>query len=269
LFAAGRATEPQSIFWHVPKAVEELYDLESDRDEVRNLAESPEHQTVLQKLRAAQRQHLVEVRDICFLPETELHARSSGSTPYQLARDSAKYPLERILEAAALASNLESDAVPNLSVLLTDSDSAVRYWGAMGLLMRGKDAVTPQVAALEKALADESPAVRIVAAQALAEYASPAALARALDTLGALAPPQKNNVLVAMSALAAIEALGEKAAPLHPAIASMNPNGPSPDARYNSYVPRLIANIVSSTPGSDGKAKGKAKAAPGAKKAKL
>jgi len=51
-------------------------------------------------------------------------------------------------------------------------------------------------------------------------------------------------VLTAMSALAAIEALGEKARPLHDEIAQMSPDGPSPDGRYNSYVPRLIANIV-------------------------
>lgn len=47
-----------------------------------------------------------------------------------------------------------------------------------------------------------------------------------------------------MSALAAIEALGDKAATLHDMIAAMQPNGPSPDGRYNSYVPRLIDNIV-------------------------
>ncbi len=35
LFDQGKATEAQSIFWRVPKASEELYDLQSDPDEVR------------------------------------------------------------------------------------------------------------------------------------------------------------------------------------------------------------------------------------------
>jgi uncharacterized sulfatase len=64
-----------------------------------------------------------------------------------------------------------------------------------------------------------------------------------------------------MSALAAIEALGEKAASLHDFVRNLNPNGPSPDARFNSYVPRLIQNIVpgESQPAAPArKAKGKA-----------
>jgi hypothetical protein len=54
-----------------------------------------------------------------------------------------------------------------------------------------------------------------------------------------------------MSALAAIEALGEKAASIHQAIAAMKPSGPSPDGRYNSYVPRLIQNIVPEPPAAN------------------
>ncbi|MBM4092238.1 MAG: sulfatase [Planctomycetes bacterium] len=267
LFTEGRTTEPQSLFWRVPKAAEELYDLETDRDEVRNLAASPEHQDVLETLRRAHWAHLARVRDVCFLPEFELHARSAGSTPYELARDPAKYPQEKIVHAAALASNLQDDALPALTELLKDSDSAVRYWAALGLLMRGGDAVARQSAALEHALADESPAVRIVAAQALAAHGNAAAIDRALDTLAALADPEKNGALVSMSALAAIEALGDKAASLHSAIAAMQPVGPSPDGRYNSYVPRLIANIVPDAAKSGDRAEGKRKAkSPGRKK---
>lgn len=268
LFVEGKTNEAQSIFWRVPKAVEELYDLESDRDEVKNLAASPEHRAILEKLRAAQRQHLVEVKDVCFLPEIDLHARSAGSTPHEIARDSAKYPIEKIIDAADLASNLDPAATAALATLMADPDSAVRCWGALGLLMRGGDAVAANAATLEKALADDSPAVRIVAAQALGAHGDAAALGKALDTLAALAPPESNGVLVSMSALAAIEALGEKAAPLHPAIASMKATGDSPDARYDSYVPRLIENIVPAAATPDGKAKPKGKGK-GKKKAGL
>lgn len=258
LFAAGKTDDAQSIFWRVPKAVEELYDLESDRDEVRNLAQSAEHREILHKLRRAQREQVLRIRDVCFLPEREVHVRSEGITPYEMARDGSKYPLERILAAAELSSQLDrADAKP-LLVLLKDSDSAVRYWGALGLRMRGADAVSANQAALKDALADESPDVQIVAAEALGLHGDAESRELALATLAGLASPQANGVLTSMSALAAIEALGEAAAPLHDQVAKLDPSGPSPDGRYNSYVPRLIANIL---PGAKPKApNGKAKA---------
>ena len=184
------------------------------------------------------------MRDVCFLPESELHSRTASSTPYELARDADRYPFDKILAAAELASSLDLAADAPLQSLLADDDSAVRYWGALGLLMRGKNSVMSHSACLEQSLADRSPAVRIVAAQALADHGDEAMRTRALATLGALAVPKDHGVLVAMSALAAIEALGPKAAALHDQIARLDPNGPSPDGRYNSYVSRLIANIV-------------------------
>jgi uncharacterized sulfatase len=259
LFSEGKTNDAQSIFWRVPKAPEELYDLQTDRDEVKNLANSTEHRAVLEKLRNAQREHLLKVKDICFLPESELHARSAGSTPYEVAHDPAKFPFAKILDAADLASNLDPAAVPKLTELMSDAESAVRWWATLGLLMRGGEAVTKNVSLLEKALGDTLPAVRIAAAQALGTFGDDAALGKALSTLGELAPPEKNGVLVSMSALSAIEALGPKAAPLHPAIIAMKQNGPSPDGRYNEYVPRLMANIVPGTKPEEDKIKGKGK----------
>lgn len=254
LFDDGRTSDAQSIFWRVPKAPEELYDLQSDPDEVRNLAGLPEHRAVLEKLREAQRQHLVATRDVCFLPENEMHRRSAGSTPYDLAHDDAKYPLARIAAAAELASNLDPAALRELTKILTDSDSAVRYWAALGLLMRGQTAVTAHEDALKKLLTDASPDVRIVAAQALGLHGGDDSRKAALQLLGELAPPEKNGVLISMSALAAIEALGEKGASLHGLVRQLNPNGPSPDGRYNSYVPRLMQNIAPDAKPAEGKA---------------
>jgi uncharacterized sulfatase len=262
LFDQGKTTEAQSIFWRVPKSPEELYDLQTDPDEVRNLADSPAHRVILEKLRAVQREHLLKIRDVCFLPEGEIHSRSEGGTPYELARDEARYPLPRILAAAELASNLEPAALPELNRLLTDPDSAVRYWAALGCLMRGRQAVNQGEDALRNALKDSSPCVRIVAAQALGLHGRESLRSPALAVLRELAPPEKNGVLVSMSALTAIEALGDKAASLHDFVGSLNPNGPSPEDRYNSYVPRLIQNIAPGESNAGGAApRAKAKAA--------
>ncbi len=243
----------------MPKAPEELYDLRNDPEEVRNLAASPEHRAVLERLRQALREHILLVRDVCFLPESELHSRSEGATPYEMARDDAKYPLKRILAAAELASGLDPAALPGLARLLADPDSAVRYWAALGYLMRGQAAVTQGQAPLRKALKDASTSVRIVAAQALGQFGGAEDRAAALIVLRDLAPPEKNGVLTSMSALAAIEALGAEAASLHEFVSHLKPDGPSPDGRYNSYVPRLIQNIVPGAGAAEGKTRNKGK----------
>lgn len=265
LFDQGKTNEAQSLFWKTPKAPEELYDLQNDRDEVRNLANSPEHRAILEKLRTAQQAHLIAIRDVTFLPEIEMHARAQGLSPYDMARAPGKYPLEKIMAAADLASRMEMSAVPQLETLLNDADSAVRYWAAAGFLMRGKDGVTRGASGLRKALKDSSLDVRIVSAQALAEHGAPADLAASLDVLRELASPEKNGILVAMSALSAIEAIGAKGAPLHDLVRTMSPNGPTPHNRYDSYVPRLMANIAPPPPDSAAPApkanRGKKKAA--------
>jgi hypothetical protein len=115
---------------------------------------------------------------------------------------------------------------------------------------------------LKKGLSDDSANVRIASAQALGTYGDAAALAQALETLGKLAPPETNGVLTSMAALAAIEALGAKAQPLHASIRAMNANGAAPDERYESYVPRLIENIIPNAKPSGAKARKQKKKKP-------
>ena len=52
LHAQHKLTETQDLILAEVKPVEELYDLQADPDEVRNLAQSPEHQATLRELRA-------------------------------------------------------------------------------------------------------------------------------------------------------------------------------------------------------------------------
>ena len=93
------------------------------------------------RLRQAEQELAVKIRDVGFLPEGEIHSRSRGSTPYDMEHDENRYPFQRVFEAAELASMLKPDAVPALTQALADEDSAVRYWGALGFLMRGKTGV--------------------------------------------------------------------------------------------------------------------------------
>ncbi|MBI5692143.1 MAG: sulfatase-like hydrolase/transferase [Verrucomicrobia bacterium] len=243
LYDEGKLDEAQSLFWRAPKAPEELYDLQEDPDEVRNLAGSPAHREVLARLRAAQQAHARAIRDVGFLPEGEMQVRAAGASPHDLARDDARYPFERIFAAAELASGFMPEAVPGLRVALGDADRAVRYWGALGFLIRGRGAVEGAAADLRKALDDPSPFVRLAAAWALAEHGNGSDARRALAVLADHAPWDRNDVFVSMAALTAIDNLGAKAAPLREAVRSWPAEGPAPDDRYRPYVPQLLRSI--------------------------
>ncbi len=142
-----------------------------------------------------------------------------------MGHDRAKYPLERILVAAELASNLQSGAVPELTKAFEDSDSAVRYWAALGLLMRGKPAVQAAHGSLQAALADPSPYVRVTAAEALAQFGDADDAPLALKVLGDHSDWSHNNVFTAISALNAVEHLGPSGEPIKKSCASHPRNG--------------------------------------------
>jgi len=244
LFAAGKTTAAQSIFWQTPKAPEELYDLQNDPDEVRNLAAAPEHQDTLLKLRQAQQALARKILDTGFLTEAEVHERAGKGAPYDMGHDPKQYDFPRISAAAELAASLKPDAAPELKKYLADADSGVRYWGAAGLLMRGEPAVTAAKSELTKALADPSPSVRVAAAEALGRYGDPTDLQRALATLQETADPSRTSAYVSIAAMNSIDALGPKAAPLIAAIRNMPSQDPQAPGRANGYVGRLQTDFL-------------------------
>jgi uncharacterized sulfatase len=243
LYDEGKLKPPQTFFWE-PKPPEELYDLQDDPDEVKNLAGSPEHQTVLGELRKAQQEHALKIRDVGFLPESEMHRRSAGGTPYELGHDPRKCPLERILAMAELAASLKPEATPQLLEGLKDVDSGVRFWAALGLLVRGAKAVGAARGELRAALKDEAPGVRVPAASALGQYGNDEDLTLALAALKELAPPDRNGTYVSVEALNAIEALGAKAAPLLDALKAMPRKDPNAAGRASGEPARALADIL-------------------------
>lgn len=233
----------QSIFWDTPKAVEELYDLRNDQYEVKNLAATSDQQERLTEFRKACFDQMAKIRDVAFLAEGEMHLRAQGSSPYDLALDTKRYDYAKIVKAADLASNYSIEDDQQLLKNLNDSDSAVRYWGAMGFLIRGVHSIHSGKPVLRKLLQDPSPFVRIVAAETLATFSVEDDLTASLDVLSELAPMSKNGVFVSMAALSSIEAIGKKALPAYNKIREMDTKGESPDNRYDSYVPRLMQNL--------------------------
>ena len=53
----------------------------------------------------------------------------------------------------------------------------------------------------------------------------------------------EHGVFSAVAALNSIDALGAKASPISSTIKTMAPNGPAPNARFKSYVPRLVEEL--------------------------
>ena len=248
LYDEGKLKPPQTYFWE-PKPPEELYDLRNDPDEVNNLAKSPQHREVLERLRKAEQDWVRSVRDVGLLPEAEIHSRSKDSTPYGMGHDERRYPLERVLATAELASSIDlspraQQAAPLLVEALDDTDSGVRYWAAMGLLMRGAEGVRGAAAPLRKALGDAAPSVRVVAAEALGGFGAAEDVDQAVKMLVELAPPDKNGVYVAMAALNAIDRLGEKGKPARQALKGMSATDPAAPKRAAEYVPRLLKDLA-------------------------
>lgn len=246
LFDQGQLTATQSRFWQVPKDPEELYDLTTDPDEVVNLADSPPHQEILRELRDALREQTLRVRDVGFIPEGERFRVCQEQTPYELGHDNKQYDLTRILAVAELASATRDNTpatLDELAALLNSDDAVVRYWGSMGLLMRGQTVVPRHSPQLSGLLEDPSPAVVVVAAEALARFGSQPERDSAVATLLRLADWSSNDVFTVMSAVAALETLGDRLPTIVDEIARLPATGPVPHARYSSYVPRLLAGL--------------------------
>lgn len=202
--AAGTLEGPPAIFADPRKSMEELYDVETDPDEVNNLAQDPAHLETLQRMRVLLEQKVLATRDTGLLAEAQLAERTEGRPAYAFAQDREAFDLPRILAAANLP--LEGDAaVPKLLAALEDQDDAVRYWGVIGLiaLQADSDAVH---AGVRKAASDASDGVRIAAMEALCSLGD---TATGID--GLLSAAVETPTWPRVRALNALERQGAKA----------------------------------------------------------
>ena len=238
LYEAGRLSPPQSAYWEA-KPAEELYDLEADADEVTNLAAQPAHRPALERLRAALDAHIGDVRDLGFLPEYMLHR---VPVAYEYGHDPAQYDLEAIRTMADRATDAAVPLAP-VRAGLTSPDPTVRYWAAVGMVVRGQDAVAATAADLERMLTDESPGARIAAAEALGRYGSAAARARAIDTLVALSDASAHEEYVALLALNGLVHVPGLPAEVRAAVAAL-PKGSARSNRRGNGIQQMIEQIA-------------------------
>ena len=244
LYRSGKLRPPRTHFWEA-KPHEELYDLRADPDETKNLAADPAHRAVAKRMGLALREWSLAIRDLGFLAESEIHSRAGDEAPYTMGSDPARYPMHRILAMAEAATRGGADAGGALPEGLRDDDSAVRYWAALGALIRGRSAVQRLRDDLARALRDPSPSVRIAAAEALGRYGSDSDASSSLDVLLELADAERHGIFLAMPALNAIDYMDERAGPALDALAALPQEDPKADSRFRSYLPNLIEKIRS------------------------
>lgn len=239
--------DPRHWFWN-EKPTEELYDLFRDRDEVNNLADDPKHDAVKKRLSEALGQWQERIRDVGLLPEGEIHSRAAAgkSSPYEMGHDDFRYSFRKVRAMALAASDIHRECDDQIRLGFSDSDSAVRYWAAMAVLIRAphNDSVFRFRRELHEALQDDSPYVRVVAAESLGRFGDDQESAKALETLMALASVEKNGVYVSMEALNAIDYMDERAAPAKDRIAALPETLDSLPQKLNGYVPRLLEKIL-------------------------
>lgn len=243
LYHAGKLNKAQSHFWQT-KPAEELYELAKDPDEINNLAQSAGHQDILKKMRYAQQRWASNIKDVGFLPEAEVHSRSVGSTPYEMGHDPAKYDFGSIFAAANLASSMKASDLPAIVKLLNDKDSAVRYWGAIGLLCHEKEGMEAGHQALIKALSDASASVQIMAAESLGRYGSDDDAKKALDVILSHCNVETGDVYEAILAANALDYLGKRALPKLAEIKALPLKPNNGVKRVSGYVGRLLPEII-------------------------
>ncbi|HKJ80270.1 MAG TPA: sulfatase-like hydrolase/transferase [Prolixibacteraceae bacterium] len=198
----GECNEAQSRFWE-PKPVEELYDTENDPWEVNNLATDPNYQNVLERMRMANKDWVTKIYDTGFIPEADMIDRRGEAAAYDYMR-SGNVKLQEIMEAAEIATLGKVENIGKLKSFLKNDDSAVRYWGASGLLIL-KNEAKPAVSALKSVLKDESPNVVTVAAEALYNLGEKEVAKNALIEV-----LKVNNEFARCHALNAIDCIDEK-----------------------------------------------------------
>jgi arylsulfatase A-like enzyme len=226
----GKLTPATAMFWGT-KPSEELYEMASDPDNVKNLVGEPGHKATLEKLRAALRQRMLDLKDNGLLPE------GSALEGYEASHAPGAWPVERVFELACRASDRDTANVPAFIAALDEASEPLRWWAAQGCtILREKAA--PAAEALRKHLNDPSGAVAVAAAEALARLGKAADALQVLEK--ALTGDNKGTAQLAANVL---DRIGEQARPLLPAMKRMLAEEQGGKGGQN-YPQRILDHIV-------------------------
>lgn len=233
LAAEGKLNPAQSAFMAPNKPLEELYDTESDPHEINNLAKSLEHQATLERLRKAHNEWVVSIADLGLLPEEEMHRRSNGEPPANLAM-SGRFPVETVFRAAMLVGE---DSLERAQKMAASDDSAVRFWAITGWPFPVYPAMLEDFAvSMQKDyLKDPSPSVRLAAVRYLKN------IGKGNLTEGTLLDGLKDsNEFVRLRAANLADEVGNQLPSLRPAMEALKKD-------RNQYVQRVVDHYLANS----------------------
>ncbi len=163
-YVKGECNAVQARYWQA-KPSEELYDIQADPYEVRNLAGDSRYAKTLARMRKTLQDDMIRTRDTGLIPEGMFEALAAEKTLYEYAQSDA-YPIERVLEVANLAVSRDASGLGKLIEACEDKHPVVRYWAATGCLILQSKAMSAK-GKLRGLLKDEWLDIRVVAAEAL------------------------------------------------------------------------------------------------------
>ena len=222
LAASGELTGSAAALMAPAKPAEELFDLQSDPGQRRNLAGEPAHARRLEELRHQMLGWMTRIRDTGMLPEADMLSRAGGVAPASLTDN--QFPVRRVIAAAERVGRGAGEMEALLRGL-QDADAAVRYWSVIGLtvLDKGKDALLPLCA-------DPSAPVQVAAAEAIFRQGgappAQAAFERALRSADAC---------VRLQAAASLWHLGPASKPLIPALRASLASKTEPEYQWTYF----------------------------------
>jgi arylsulfatase A-like enzyme len=200
LYKSGKLNELQARPFLATRPIEELYDLEKDPFETKNLATNSEYTEIVGKLRTDLKNWMINTKDLGLIPEPILEekGRKYGN----------KYSILKSSENKTLVSDLleiieagEKSDVVKLKAGLKSTEESIRYWSARALGVKGIGSLKVELSSM---LQDKNATVRIAVAESMYRLGDE----RAVEVLKKeVANP---NLLVGMYALRAIESLAFK-----------------------------------------------------------
>ncbi|MEM1069278.1 MAG: sulfatase [Planctomycetota bacterium] len=164
MYVDGKLNPTQSQFFE-PKAAEALYDLGTDPHETYNLADDPQYEEQLIKMRTRLTERLKEMPDLSFMTEALL-LDSGFDDPVKFGQENRE-EITKLIDTVNLALLPWEEAEPKIREALEDDDWLVRYWAVVAGTSFGTtaDSLAPE---MELRMVDLEPLVSMRAVEFIA-----------------------------------------------------------------------------------------------------
>jgi arylsulfatase A-like enzyme len=243
---AGRLDPAQNRFFQT-RPYEEFYDLQDDRDEVRNLIGDPAQQARIARMRRALDKHMLSINDNGFIPE------GAAGEGFFESRNRDVYPLKEIMRLGERAARKDRGDLAMFIASLDHKNPIVRYWAANGVRGLGDHGASAKPRLEQMAQGDASVHVRIAAAHALAAVGE---APQAVTLLTGIFD-SKMQMHIRLQALDALTLIGEPARAALPSLrreatAPPPPKSSSGGDDYLGIASRYLVAVLEGTYKPDG-----------------